>query len=216
MFASEQNIEKRHWQNGSALPEAAAMILAAGAGSRMGTLKQLLPFRNGTLLSNAIAQAKAAGFGRIAVVVGAEAERVAESVTGDQIETVENAGWDAGMGSSIRAGMAHLRMRGPLPEALAILLADQPLVTAAHLLAMRQLQAESGAPIVAAEYEGRRGVPALFSPALFATLETLAPEAGARHLLRDGRFPVITYPLPEAAADVDTPQDFAALGAMRP
>jgi molybdenum cofactor cytidylyltransferase len=192
------------------------MILAAGAGSRMGALKQLLPFRGGTLLSNAIAQAKEAGFARIAVVIGADAIRVAEAMTGEQIETVENPGWDSGMGSSIRAGMAHMRMHGTLPEVLAILLADQPFVRSTHLMAMRRLQAESGGTIVAAEYDGCHGVPALFTPALFAMLENLAPEAGARQLLRDGRFPVTSYPLPEAATDVDTPGDFAALEAMRP
>lgn len=195
---------------------AAALILAAGQASRMGSLKQLLPFGEGTLLTNAIRQAQNAGFERIAVVVGAEAARVAKSIPQEAIEVVENPDWRLGMGSSIRAGMKRVREWRPLPGTLAILLADQPLVESRHLVAMRELQKQSDARIVAAEYDGGYGVPALFASDLFAKLEALPPDAGARNLLRGGEFPVLGYPLPEAATDIDTPGDFAVLKAVRP
>jgi molybdenum cofactor cytidylyltransferase len=182
----------------------------------MGSLKQLLPFGGGTLLSNAIRQAQSAGFEPIAVVVGAEAGRVAESIAHESLEIIENPDWKLGMGSSIRAGLKRIRQWRPLPGAIAILLADQPFVESRHLRAMRELQAQSSAHIVAAEYGGGYGVPALFVSDLFARLEALPPDAGAKSLLREGELLVLAYPLPEAAIDIDTPGDLAALRAVRP
>ncbi len=198
------------------LPVAAALILAAGAASRMGSLKQLLPFGKGTLISNAIAQAKGASFERIAVVVGAHGDLVTLAAAQEGVEVVENPDWPSGMGTSIRVGLDHITERAPVPEVLAILLADQPLVRASHLLEMRRMQAKSRAPILAAEYSGQHGVPALFTKDLFSSLAALPADAGARHLLRGGSFPVLGFPLPEAATDVDTPADFAGLATVRP
>ena len=76
---------------------------------------------------------------------------------------------------------------------------------------MRRLLYTGTAPIVAAEYSATIGVPALFKRELFGTLAVLAPDAGARHLLRDSGFAVTAFPLPEAAMDIDTPEDFEAL-----
>lgn len=195
---------------------AAALILAAGQASRMGSLKQLLPFGEGTLLSNVIQQAQNAGFERVAAVVGAEASRVAASIGQVSVEIIENPDWELGMGSSIRAGVKRVRQWRPLPDAIVILLADQPLIESRHLLAMRELQRQSRARIVAAEYGGGYGVPALFASDLFGELEAVPPDAGARSLLRSGSIPVMGYPLPEAAIDIDTPGDLAALKAVRP
>jgi CTP:molybdopterin cytidylyltransferase MocA len=74
---------------------------------------------------------------------------------------------------------------------------------------------------IAAEYDGRPGVPGLFPRSRFAELSHLDGAAGARHLLRaapgaePGRAPapsrVVTLPCPEAAVDVDTITDYEAL-----
>lgn len=215
MSANERNIEEDPSGEVASLPGSVALILAAGGGSRMGLLKQLIPYRRGTLLSNAIEQARLAAFERIVVVVGAEGNRIAEAIAGEYVEVAENPEWSSGMGSSIRAGMKHLQRNGPLPEVLAILLADQPLVRSSHLIAMRRLQAETSAEIIAAEYQGKRGVPALFTKELFSLLASLDEDHGARHLLRDGQFAVREFALPEAALDLDTPFDLASFEAVR-
>jgi molybdenum cofactor cytidylyltransferase len=216
MGANGRNARTDHADDGTPLPVAAALILAAGAATRMGSLKQLLPFGKGTLISNAVAQAKEAHFERIAVVVGAEGDRVTLAIAQEEVEIVENPEWRSGMGTSVRAGLAQITKREPLPQVLAILLADQPLVRSSHLLEMRRIQAKSEAPIVAAQYGGQSGVPALFTKALFPALRTLPPDSGARHLLRESGFAVFGFSLPEAATDVDTPADFADLARVRP
>jgi molybdenum cofactor cytidylyltransferase len=196
--------------------QAIAMILAAGAATRMGSLKQLLPYGEGTLLSHAIAQAQGADFDRVIVILGAQAGLIAPILERTRAEIVVNPRWEAGMGSSIRSGLKYLEDRGQTPSVLGVLVADQPYVTAVHLIAMRKLLAESGSPAVAAEYDGHYGVPALFRRNVFPLLASLSPEAGARQLLRSKQISVAGFPLPEAAVDIDTPADFAKVEAVRP
>jgi molybdenum cofactor cytidylyltransferase len=194
----------------------AALILAAGASTRMGRPKQVLPYGSGTLVSNAVMQAKLARFERVLVVIGAKAELVERSVADLGAEIVLNDEWETGMGSSIFAGLQQLETSGPRVAALAILLADQPRVTADHLVQMRRLFEEGSAPVVAAEYDSSYGVPAIFRDELFPDLASLPRSLGARHLLRSSRFVVTGFALPEAAIDIDTPADFAALDVVRP
>jgi CTP:molybdopterin cytidylyltransferase MocA len=81
-------------------------------------------------------------------------------------------------------------------------------VEARHLREMQALLDASEAVAVAAHYNGTLGVPPLFKRELFGPLRSLDPAAGARSLLRARAIP---FPLPEAAMDIDTPEDFAAL-----
>ncbi len=183
---------------------AAGIILAAGAATRMGRLKQLLPYRGKTLVEHAVEQALAAGFDPVIVVVGAEADLVRATLSAWPVTLIENTIWHLGIGSSIAAGVGVLAEA----QAVAIMLADQPLVEPRHLVEMRALLDASDTEAVAAQYNGTLGVPALFKRELFGALRSLDPAAGARALLRTHAVP---FPLPEAAMDIDTPRDFAAL-----
>lgn len=177
----------------------------------MGRLKQVLPFGGATLVQRAIQQASKAEFNPIIVVVGAEADTVRAVIAAQPVDIVYNQYWKRGMGSSVAAGVRRLQEAATDSAAVAILLADQPLVTGDHLTVMRTLLHTGGAAIVAAGYNGTIGVPALFKRSLFSTLAALPPEAGARHILRESGVSVTSFPLPQAGIDIDTPEDFAAL-----
>jgi molybdenum cofactor cytidylyltransferase len=177
----------------------------------MGQLKQLLVYRGRTLVQHSIDQAVGAGFAPIIVVVGANSQMLCDSIGGQPIEIVQNERWESGMGSSIVAGMQALLKRDQVSSAVAILVADQPLVEVRHLAAMRELLSSSETSIVAAQYSGMVGVPALFKRELFHALISLPPEAGARSLLRGSYAKVTLFPLPGAAVDIDTPEDFEVL-----
>ena len=182
----------------------AAIVLAAGASTRMGEPKQLLTFRGKRLVEHVASEALAASFEPVVVVLGAEAEQVKPSLVALPVVVVENADWASGMGSSISAGMKAL----PECDGVAILLADQPLVTTAHL---REMRGSFCGDIVAARYNDRVSVPAIFPKRLFGTLAALRGHEGARSILRDPDEQVVAFDLPEAAMDVDTPGDWAAL-----
>lgn len=187
----------------------AAIVLAAGAATRMGRLKQLLPYHGRTFVEHSIQQAVEAGFQPVVVVVGAEPEAVIAAIGAEPVEIALNEAWESGMGSSIAVGTRHLE--GSDSQAVAILLADQPLVTSHHLVSMASLLDVPNVQIVAAEYNRTLGVPALFKRETFPLLATLPPQTGARHLLRESRPEIRAFPLPEAALDIDTPDDFEKL-----
>lgn len=188
----------------------AAIILAAGAATRMGSLKQLLTVGKGTLVEHAVAQALEAAFDPVIVVVGSESDSVRSTLAVQPVAIVENGYWQSGMGSSIAAGVRYLQSLDIDSAAVAILLADQPLVKATHLRAMRDHFSHAGAGILAAHYNDRLGVPAIFKRSLFTALTALDPASGARSLLRDPVQQVTAFDLPEAAIDIDTPEDYAA------
>ncbi len=187
----------------------AAVILAAGAATRMGTLKQLLVVGEKTLIEHAVAEALEAGFDPIIVVVGSDSDSVRSKLAVQPVAIVENRQWQSGMGSSIAVGVRHLKALESDSAAVAILLADQPLVTASHLGKMRDHFSHAGGAIVAARYNYTLGVPAIFKRSLFTALTALDPAAGARSLLRDPGQQVVAFDLPEAAVDIDTPEDLA-------
>ena len=163
------------------------------------------------MVEHAIYQAQAAGFHPVVVALGAHAETVGEAVAKTTALSVVNENWASGMGSSITCGAAKILELSPDVDSMAVLLADQPLVTSEHLRNMGRVFMTNNAPIVAAAYAGTLGVPALFRRSVFDQLKTLKPEAGARALLRGGAAEVHGYDLPEAAIDIDTPEDFAAV-----
>lgn len=189
----------------------AAVVLAAGAATRMGNLKQLLPYGGRTLIQNAVDQAIQADFDPVLVIVGAESAGVRSAIASQKVIVVENSHWQSGMGSSISAGVRWLRGENTEAAAVAILLGDQPLVTAEHLKAMRTRLHQLPADAIAAEYSGTLGVPALFKRNLFAALSELPASAGARQLLRQPGIRVEPFALPEAAFDIDTPADYEGL-----
>lgn len=193
----------------SCLPVAAA-ILAAGTASRMGRLKQLLAYRGSTLAAYAVDQAIEAGFDPVLVVVGAQAEAVQAALAAKPVQIVQNRDWQLGIGSSIGAAARFLIEQESDCAAIAILAADQPLVTAAHLVAMRQVLLSCSAPAVAAEYAGTFGIPAFFKRSVWRQLSAIPAASGAKSLL--SQLTMERFPLPEATADVDTPEDWARLG----
>lgn len=188
---------------------AAAVVLAAGASSRMGRPKQLLAFRGQSLLRRAARVALEAGRNPVAVVLGAEAARVRPELAGLAVTVAVNPDWEDGPGTSVRLGLAAVEAADP--DAVLFLLCDQPLVDAEHLCRLLAEFRVSGRPMVASAYAGVVGVPALFARECFAALRSLPPAAGARQLLSRNPDAVTAVPFPAGAVDLDTPADYEQL-----
>lgn len=184
----------------------AAVVLAAGGSTRMGTSKQLLSYQGVPLVRRAVAAALDAGASPVFVIVGAESARVGETVKGlRDVVTVENESWREGMASSIAAGIRAVVENGDADGCL-VTLSDQPLVDAVALRSLLDMfSAETR--IVAARYEGTLGVPAVFGREHFDDLTRLAGDAGARDWLRARAGRVCGVLMANAAVDIDTPLD---------
>jgi molybdenum cofactor cytidylyltransferase len=151
-----------------------------------------------------------AGCDPVVVVTGSDSELVAEAVSGLNVKIVSNHDWDTGLASSLRSGIGAACAMSDC-DAVLITLADQPRVTAASL---RKLLGAFDAKhrIVAAEYSGTIGVPALFGREQLDRLMQTRGDLGAGPFLRSHRKEVTAIPLEEAALDIDTPADLAQLG----
>jgi molybdenum cofactor cytidylyltransferase len=174
---------------------AAALILAAGASSRLGSPKQLARLGEETLLERAVRIAGEAGCSPVLVVLGANAEEIQAGCKLGTAEILQNPGWAQGMGSSLRLGIERLSNEA----AVVVLTCDQPAVSAGHL---RQLMIESEGlgKAVASAYGGRHGVPACFPAACFGDLLRVEGDSGARSLLASAH----AIALVDGDLDVDT------------
>ncbi len=178
------------------------VVLAAGASTRLGRPKQLVLLDGVPLVARAARTALDAGLGPVVVVLGAEAEAVERAVAGLDVRCVRNARWEAGVGTSIAAGIAAAGDDQACAAAI-VLACDQPGVTAKHLRALAAAWRAGRAEAVGSAYGGTIGIPVLFARSRFAALAALAPGAGAKTLLAGSA----SVPCEACAEDVDTPDD---------
>lgn len=188
----------------------AVVVLAAGGSSRMGRPKQLLPWHGRTLLRHAVEVACGSTHGPVVVVLGHGAAELAPEMDGLRVHVVENANWERGPGTSVRAGAILVESLSEV-EAAVFLLCDQPLVDEAHVGRLIAAWRESGRSMAASGYAGTAGVPALFDRGCFPALRGLEPTAGARQLLACRPYAVAVVPFPAGAIDLDTPEDYERL-----
>jgi len=182
----------------------AGVVLAAGASSRLGSPKQLVQVHGRTLLMHAADCCARGGCARVSVVLGAALDTIVPTLTGLSIRVVANEGWREGIASSIRAGVSALPEE---VEAVVLATCDQPLLEPD--VVRRLIAGFDGAParMVACEYAGTLGVPALFGRGRFEELLELRGDSGARQLLRRNLESVVRLPWPGGAFDVDLPTD---------
>ena len=187
------------------------IILAAGASTRMGSPKQLLPYQGRSFIRHITEVAIASLCQPIAVVLGAHAERIKPEISQFPIQIVENQQWAEGMSTSIRVGLEALLAMNPNLEAVAIALCDQPFVSSPILERIVEAYHLTGKPIIASEYSGTLGVPALFNRTLFSELMTLKSTEGAKKLIKKHIHEVFSVSFPEGVIDIDTPKDYEQL-----
>lgn len=191
-------------------------ILAAGASTRMGTLKQLLEVDGKPLLVRAVEAALSSLSWPVVVVLGAEAEKIRGILARYPVIVTENPAWPEGMASSIRAAVTTLQQFSRSLDAALIALCDQPAFSSETIAQLIRAQQTTGGSIVAARYSGRQGAPALFLREHFATLAALTGEEGARDLLNGPTSQVTAVDSPALAFDLDTPGDVARFRAGTP
>jgi molybdenum cofactor cytidylyltransferase len=184
----------------------AVIILAAGSSARLGRPKQLLELDGNTLLQKSIIAALNVSK-NVIVVLGANEQLIRPTISGFPIEIVLNENFAAGMSSSIRTGMSVLENINC--EAVLLMLCDQPFVDALLLERMISVFEKSELPIVAAEYEGKVGVPAIFDISFFQTLKILEGQKGAKVLIINNLEKVERVVFEKGKIDIDTEEDWA-------
>jgi molybdenum cofactor cytidylyltransferase len=156
----------------------AAIILSAGASSRMGKPKALIPYRESTFLEHLAEASRHPRVGVTRVVLGAGADEIRARAKLDPSLVVVNPDWEQGQLSSICAGIRSLA--GIETDGILLCLVDHPLISASLISNLIDKFYENAKLIVLPTYNARRGHPVIFSRALYSELLNAPPEKGAR------------------------------------
>lgn len=189
----------------------AGALLAAGAASRFGGPKALLPFRGSTFVRHLAGELLAVA-APVVVVAPPKPHRIAEALDGlgPAVQLIVNPWAAKGMGSSIAAAARALATRAARADALLLALVDQPL--ADRELFARLIEAGGATGWAASDYgDGVVGPPALFPREAWPALAGLAGDSGARGLLERSRDRVERVAFADGRVDVDTPGDYERL-----
>jgi molybdenum cofactor cytidylyltransferase len=185
----------------------AIVILAAGSSSRMGQSKQLMHVGDESMLRNTIKVAQSSSADSCVVVLGSNEDAHLDAIIDLNVQIVVNPHWERGMGSSLKAGLKFL-ITTEKPKAILIMLSDQPAITLKHVDKIINAYRNAPALIIAAEYGGGPGVPALIDRMLFDELMAIDDASGAKPVLIRNKHNAHLIPIPEASIDLDTPEDF--------
>jgi molybdenum cofactor cytidylyltransferase len=187
-----------------------ALILAAGASRRFGSPKQLVRVDGQSLLQRAVVHATGLLGAGVTVVLGAHAAVIAETLPPGSAGILINRNWQEGIASSIRMGVQ--RLSGAC-DGVMLVLADQPLVSSETLLRLITAWRRQPRQIIASRYGSVTGVPAIFPRWCFSDLTALRGDQGARVLIRRYADHVVRLAHPEAAVDIDYPEDLLEIAA---
>jgi molybdenum cofactor cytidylyltransferase len=185
------------------------IILAAGNSSRMGEAKQLMKYKNKTLLQHIIDEAKNANLEPVICVTGYESESITKSITGTGVTIVYNPHWPEGMGTGISAGIRQLKSSDVDSVILAV--GDQPYVSSELFGRMLALKDQTGKGIVASSYANTMGTPVLFGKKYFSQLITLDGNQGAKNIVHLNMQDVCSIGFEKGSIDIDTLEDYEKL-----
>jgi molybdenum cofactor cytidylyltransferase len=180
--------------------------LAAGRSSRLGQPKQMLPYKQSTLIENSIAVAK--GFStNCFLVLGSNFELIKNSIDSQQLKTINHQNWNQGIGSSISFGLKSLLIDQPNIESVMLMLCDQPFVNSELLSQLQRAHLNEGKSIAACSYNNSYGVPAIFSKIYFEALLGLSGDIGAKKIISNNIDKVQFIEFQKGSIDIDTTND---------
>ena len=191
----------------------AGVLLAAGASRRMGTLKQLLPWGEHSVLEQCLDAFRAADVAPITVVLGFEAPKIratlAKAFDAPDVRLVVNDRHGDGMLTSVQRGLRDAEAAGG--DAVVLGLVDQPFVPGTVYRQLVSAYRASDRPIVIPQVGPRRGHPIVLSLELAEAVQAMPPDGGGlRAFLRARDEDVLLVPLDaeEVLRDMDVPEQY--------
>lgn len=188
----------------------AAVLLAAGKSSRMGSCKPLLPLGDETVIERCLNTLHHGGVNEIIVVVSIHGEEVARAARNHSVQLVVNPDESGDMASSIRVGRDSTT---PETSGIIVALCDYPLVMPNTVTALIDQHAQHPGSIITPTCQGRRGHPLLLPRSI---LEELTVGKTLRDVLNKDTARIREVPLDDVGIlmDMDTPDDYRAVCAM--
>ncbi|MFC7050953.1 nucleotidyltransferase family protein [Emcibacter nanhaiensis] len=198
----------------TASPDIEIVVLAAGLSRRMGEANKLLLEIDGEPLVRRAVRRYRACAERVIVVLGHEADRVREALSGLDVRCVVNPDYQEGRQSTARAGFQAAAMDG---EAVMLALADQPLLEEADIALLIDGFMHSGRDKIFIPYfQGARGNPVIFPASLARDIKADRQVPGCRKFIDAHPELVHRFEVPNNhfMTDIDTPEEAQLFGAM--
>lgn len=198
------------------VPRIAALVLAAGQSRRMGTDNKLLAEIDGkAMLARVLETVAESQCVKTLLVTGHEAEAVGALAERYKVPQVHNPDYEQGLSTSLKAGLAAL---GDDVDGAIVCLGDMPRLKPAALNGLiAAFNPVEGRAICVPTHEGKRGNPVLWGRRFFESMQELAGDVGAKHLIGEYAELVCEVPMDgsEIFLDVDTPEALARLTGER-
>jgi molybdenum cofactor cytidylyltransferase len=189
----------------------AAVVLAAGAGSRFGSAKLLAPLAGRPILDHVLDAVRGAGLAEIVVVLGDDADAIERTVAWAGERLVRNPDPGRGLSSSLRVGFEAIAGSTDFDAAF-VVLGDQPLLDRSVLRALLAAEAPAGCAFIVPRYVGGGGAnPVLVLRAGWRLVEQATGDRGLGPILAARPDLVTHVDLGGTNPDVDTPADLAAV-----
>jgi molybdenum cofactor cytidylyltransferase len=193
----------------SATLRVGAVILAAGASSRMGTNKLVLPVEGEPMVHRTVRRVRDAGFGPIVVVTGHEATRVQEALAPLDVMFAPSPDPTGPTSGSLHAGLRALPAD---VDAALVMLSDMVHVTTPMLHALLVGLAHGSEPLGVSRYGDVLAPPLVFRRALWPELLAWHGEGCGKAVVRAHEAEAMMYDWPvDALQDVDTPTDYESV-----
>lgn len=192
-------------------PQIAAVVLAAGKSTRMGSNKLLKPIKGKPMIRQTVETVLQSRASPVVVVTGHDASRIREALDGLDVSFVSNPHYDQGLSTSLAAGVAGLP---PKVEGALMVLGDMPLVPVTTLNKLiAAFDPREARSICLPVYQGERGNPILWGRQHFPEFQGLKGDRGAKVLLVVNSDQVVEVPVGNAGVltDFDTPESLARL-----
>jgi molybdenum cofactor cytidylyltransferase len=193
--------------------QVSAVVLAAGASTRMGRAKQLLPLGETSVLARTLENVRSAGLDDIVLVLGASAEAIRRQLPQSLLQGVKivvNHAYGQGMASSLREGLSAVDRQS---DAALIILGDQPFLQPLTLHQIIDRYRGSRAQIVVPTYQGERGNPVLLDRSVFSEATALEGDVGCRAIFANHLEGISKVEVEDMGVllDLDDPADYERL-----
>ena len=162
----------------------AIVILAAGKSLRMGFAKQIIRINNEPLLKITLDKIESISEDTYCVL-GANKDLILEEIHFNNTVVIDNINYEKGLSSSISICIEFFEKKNLNYDGVLFVLGDQPAIETEYFLSIIKTFNEHKTKIIATNYDGKAGVPALFPKSFFKELKIIKGDKGAREILKN-------------------------------
>jgi len=184
----------------------AIIILAAGKSKRMGFAKQIIRINNEPLLKITLDKIESISE-ETYCVLGANKDLILEEIHFNNTVVIDNINYEKGLSSSISICIEFFEKKNLNYDGVLFVLGDQPAIETEYFLSIIKAFNEHKTKIIATNYDGKAGVPALFPKSFFKELKIIKGDKGAREILKNKPKSIIFESFKTNLVDIDTRKD---------